>query len=125
MTANPTVLIVDDEPDIREALQTFLEKSFAGVRVITAGSAQEGIAALRQGPDLVLADHRMPGRTGLDFLLEVRLRSPDVPRVLMTGHPDAQVAIKALNEAGIQRLLVKPFDPEKLAALLRELLEVA
>ena len=119
------VLVVDDEPDILEAIRAFLQGSL-GVDVVTADSGAAALEALRKTPvDLVLSDYRMPGMDGLAFLRQAEELLPDVPRVLMTAFPDMQLAISAVNEASVSRFLTKPVDPSDLGDLVSGLLSVA
>ncbi len=118
-----TVLVVDDEPDILLTTKGFLQAAFPGLQVETAATAEEGIARLDAGGvDLVLSDYRMPGATGVDLLLHAWQVAPTVPRILMTAYPDMRVAVDALERAHIRAFLIKPVDPEQLAALVGEVL---
>jgi DNA-binding NtrC family response regulator len=118
----PCVLIVDDEPDILAALETFL-KAALGVQVLKADSGAAGLAAMRKTPvDLVVSDFRMPVMDGLHFLRRAAELRPEVPRILLTAFPDMQLAIQAINEAGIARFLTKPVDPDQLASVVKDLL---
>lgn len=108
-----TILVVDDEEDARQSLRDTLERGLRGVRVLTAASAAEGLAVLRSEPvDLVVSDYRMPGTNGLDFLLEVSKARPRLPRVMITAYPDLDLAVRAINDAGIDCFLTKPLEPE-------------
>ena len=119
------VLVVDDEPDILEAVRAFLEGSL-GVEVVTASSGEAALGEMRKtSVDLVLSDYRMPGMDGLAFLRQAEELRPDVPRVLMTAFPDMQLAIAAVNEANIARFLTKPVDPSALGDMVKGLLSVA
>ncbi|MGN6332245.1 MAG: response regulator [Motilibacteraceae bacterium] len=107
-----TLLVVDDEPDIRELARLSLER-VGGFAVHTAGSADEALAAVEQvRPDLVLLDVMMPGTDGPALLARIR-RSPggeDVPVLFLTASvQDHQLAgLRALDVLGV---LSKPFDP--------------
>jgi DNA-binding NtrC family response regulator len=104
-----TILLVDDEPAVREGLMLSLRST--GYRIRQAGSGQEALEALRAEPaDLVISDHLMPGMTGLELLKLIRDRFPDTVRIMLTGHADLATAIAALNEGEIYRFLSKPCD---------------
>lgn len=107
------VLLVDDDPMIRHAYGRLLEN--AGFTVITGSSGREGLEQLKLDTTIgvVITDLRMPEADGLDFLRDVRSRSPDLCFLLMTGTPDVTSAIAAI-EAGVFRYLVKPVQPQQL-----------
>src|SRR5688572_22405783 len=107
--ASATVLLLDDEAEILDGVATYLEHAFPGMRVLKAATGQEALQLMRdQRVDLVLADYRMPGKNGLEVLIEAEKRLPHVPRVMFTAYPDLDVAVNALNEARVRRFLVKP-----------------
>jgi len=112
MTRAKSVLVVDDDPDIRGALQTVLQK--AGYRVLTANDGNMGLAvAEREAPDLVVVDMMMPKKSG--FLVLEKLKSrPDGPKVIMiTGNEGSRH--KAYAEVlGVDEYLRKPFEMAKL-----------
>lgn len=123
--ATARVLIVDDEDDILVALKTFLEGAL-GLEVVAVPSGAAGLEELAKRPvDLIVSDYRMPGMDGMEFLRRAAQAAPGAPRVLLTAFPDMQLAITALNEARISRFLTKPVEPEKLAAILEELLSAS
>lgn len=110
-----SILVVDDEPDILESLKDLLEAHLPGVRVLTAINGKQGLEYLRKEPvDLVVADYRMPGMDGLEFLTRCRKELPNVPRILITAFPELDAAMRAINEAAIQNFLTKPLQPETL-----------
>lgn len=118
-----TVLIVDDEEDILESLESLLTMGLKGLQIRTADSAAVGLQVLRrEALDLILSDYKMPKMSGLDFLREVRKMAPSIPRVLITAYPDLDLAIKAINEAKIENFITKPFEPEKVLEVVRDLL---
>src|SRR4029078_10545730 len=81
-----TILVVDADPDIREAVRGILERSIRGTRVLTAASGQEGLGILaRETVDLIVTDYKMPGMNGLEFLDSARLIDPQAPRILITA----------------------------------------
>jgi len=122
----PAVLVIDDEVRSQEALRRTLEDDF---EVFCASSAAEGMAILdREMPSaairIVLCDQRMPGMTGVAFLKDVRLRWPDVVRIILSGYTDAEDIITGVNEAGIWQYLLKPWQPEQLLLTLQRAAEV-
>lgn len=119
-----TILVVDDEEDIRESLKALFETCLDDVVVVTAGSADAAFALLaKETPDLLVSDYKMPGMNGLEFLSTVADRAPHVPRILVTAFPDLEIAIRAINEARVQNFLTKPFDPEQILSVVRGLLQ--
>lgn len=119
------VLIVEDEPEVRDALVRDLEPLSGTLRVETADDVEDARAALGEivadgaRLALVLADHRLPGTTGVDFLVELNA-DPDTAatrKVLVTGQADHADTIRAVNEAGLDRYIAKPWDPDELIAV--------
>ena len=119
-----TILLVDDEADIRESLKMLLEASIEDVDVLTAESGMAALDALQRQPvDLIITDYKMPGMNGLEFLHRAQKASPKTPRILVTAFPDLEIAIKAINEAGIENFFTKPFEPEQVLGVVREILQ--
>jgi response regulator RpfG family c-di-GMP phosphodiesterase len=117
-----TVLCVDDEANILNALRRLLRPH--GYNVITAGSGAEGLERLAQTPvDLVLSDMRMPGMDGAQFLEQVKARSPDTARILLTGYADLTSTVAAINKAEIYRYISKPWDDAVVLGVVRDAME--
>ena len=109
----PSVLIIDDEPDIASALGTFFERK--GHQVSRAHTGEEGIAALRRDrPDIVLLDVRLPDMTGFDVL--ERTRDADAIVIMITGHGDVALAVRAM-QSGADNFLTKPIELAHLGAV--------
>ena len=112
-----TVLIVDDEARILNALRRSLRRE--GWEILTAEGPREALRMLDdQAVDLVLSDHKMPGMTGSELLREVSERWPAVVRILITGWAEA-VGDDEIREIGIRALIPKPWDDAELKATLR------
>lgn len=113
MTDRPKVLCVDDEPNVLEGLKLHLRRHY---EVQTASSGQMALELLeREGPfAVVLSDMRMPGMNGATLLSQVRRRSPDTTRMLLTGQADLDSAIAAVNEGQLFHFLTKPCPPPAL-----------
>jgi DNA-binding NtrC family response regulator len=106
------VLVIDDEADIRESLETLL--SLEGYNVDLAQNGTEGLRALEQRAyDLVLLDLMMPDRSGMEVLREVRERDHETPIFLITAYGSVEAAVEALK-AGANDYFSKPWDNEKL-----------
>src|SRR5512142_510011 len=108
-----SVLIVDDDEDVRNGLGHVLWKS--EYRLCFAAGSAEALRTLREEKvDIVLSDHLMPGMTGLEFLKTVRDRHPEVIRIMLTGQADMATAVDAINQGEIYRFLLKPCDRDEL-----------
>lgn len=119
-----TILVVDDERDIRAHLTRVLLRDIPGVRVVTATNGREGLDALaRENVDLIVSDQRMPEMGGVEFLAQAARHHPGVPRVLLTGFADFDVAKRAVNEGHISAFFEKPAKNGELVATLANLLE--
>ncbi|MBN1866720.1 HDOD domain-containing protein [Candidatus Sumerlaeota bacterium] len=117
-SASGSILCVDDDPNILTAYQRALRKRFS---IDTALGPEEGLKKInRFGPyGVVVSDLRMPGMDGIQFLAKVREISPDTVRIMLTGHADLSVTIDAVNEGNIFRFLMKPCEPDIMAAALQ------
>jgi len=131
VTPRPVLLTVDDDPAVGRALARDLRRRYgAGHRIVRAEDGPSALEALQEltlrGEQiaLLLADHRMPGMTGIDFLESAMDLAPDAKRVLLTAYADTDAAIRAINDVDLDRYLLKPWDPpeERLYPPLDELL---
>ena len=114
----PVLLAVDDDPDVLRAVERDLRKQYSDrYRVMSADSGQAALDILsrlaqRSEPvALLLADHRMPRMTGIEFLTAAIREFPDVRRVLLTAYADTEAAIGAINVVKLDYYLLKPWDP--------------
>ncbi|HYN14363.1 MAG TPA: sigma-54 dependent transcriptional regulator [Terriglobales bacterium] len=115
--APASILIVDDESEIRESLQTLLE--LEGYRVDAAGSGEDGLALIAGQPyDLVLLDLALPGKNGIELLAEVRERDPQLAVIMITAYGTVENAVNAM-QGGAVNFIQKPWDNEKLLADVR------
>lgn len=105
------ILFVDDEPSVLDGYQRTLHREF---EVDTAVGGEQGLALIHdQGPyAVVISDMRMPGMNGAQFLAQVRQKTPDTVRMLLTGYSDLDAAMLAVNEGNIFRFLTKPCDKD-------------
>jgi DNA-binding NtrC family response regulator len=111
-----SVLLVDDEPKMRDVLATALEGF--GYRSIPAANGEDALGLLEhEEVDLVLTDLRMPAIGGLDVLAAVKRRSPNLPVVLMTAYGSVKDAVQAMKDGAFD-FVVKPFEIDELAAVL-------
>src|SRR4029453_7153433 len=117
-----TVLIVDDEKNIRSHLATYVRR--LGHRAETAEDAATALTLLDTlEPDVVFSDARVGGMDGLELLREIRRRRPEAVVVLMTAYATIRGAVEAMRE-GAYDYLVKPFDLDEAGLLLERVLEV-
>ncbi len=115
------LLVVDDEPSMREFLEIFLAQD--GYEVVTASSGEEGFKVYRElEPDLILTDVKMPGMSGLDLIREIHALEPSIPIIAITAYASADDAIRAVRE-GAYDYLSKPFQIEDLRIIIRNALE--
>ncbi|MCO4762038.1 MAG: response regulator [Myxococcales bacterium] len=117
------ILYVDDEAPNLDVFEAVFGDTFV---VHLAQSGQEALDLLDvERVAVVVADNRMPNMSGIELFEQVSERFPTVKRVLCTAYSDQQTAIEAINVAGVQHYLVKPWDASKVEALLRNLIASA
>jgi len=114
-------MIVDDEEGIRESLSGIFEDE--GHEVLTAGSGEEALRALKeQTPDVILLDVWLPGIDGLETLKEIKGLNPDLPVIMISGHGNIELALKA-TRAGAYDFLEKPLSLERVLLVAQRALE--
>jgi len=111
------VLIIDDEAEIRESLQTLLE--LEGFAVETAATGEAGLQRIGEHPfDLILLDLTLPGRNGMEILAEIRAHETGLPVIMITAYGTVENAVRAM-QTGATNFVQKPWDNEKLLADVR------
>ena len=116
---DPSVLVIDDEPEVMEALAGMAER--CGCRARQAEGGREGLEIVaREAPEIVLLDLNMPDLNGPQFLAELRKEHPSLPVVIVTAYPHGELMRQAMNYAPIM-LLPKPVDRELLQRTLRSI----
>jgi two-component system, NtrC family, nitrogen regulation response regulator GlnG len=119
----PTLLVVDDEENVRYSFRYIFEED--GVRVLSAGTAAEGLTLFReQHPDVVVLDLQLPDRSGLEVFDEIRRADPKRPVIFITAHGTTDAAIQAMKNGAFD-YLVKPLNLERLSQLLSRAFEAA
>ncbi len=130
--ARPVLVAVDDEPSVARAVERDLRRRYGrDFRVLRAESGSDALDAVRQSKlrgasvALLLADQRMPGMSGVEFLEEAIGVAPEAKRVLLTAYADTQAAIDAINRVSLDHYLLKPWDPpeEQLYPIVDDLLD--
>ncbi len=119
------VMVLEDEPEVRDAVVRDLTSFLRTVRVDEADTVDDAETVLAEAAEagdhvgLVLADHRLPGRDGVDFLVQLHDDPSTAPirKVLLTGQADHQDTIRAINDAGLDWYVAKPWDPDELRAV--------
>ena len=111
-----TILICDDDPEIRSAMR----RTLRGFDVVEAGSAREALDVLKTRKfDAIVSDYQMGnGADGLDLLQLAKVEYPEMIRFLVTGNRDLDVAVRAVNEGAVHRYFLKPWNDEQLRAAL-------
>ncbi|HTA97792.1 MAG TPA: FAD-dependent oxidoreductase [Solirubrobacteraceae bacterium] len=127
----PAIVVVDDEPAVLAAVSRDLRRGFGErFRILRASSGPEALELLRElrtrGDQvaMLIADQRMPGMPGTEYLVQARQLVPDAKRVLLTAYADTEAAIAAINEVALDYYLLKPWDPpeEQLFPVVEDLL---
>ena len=111
------LLVVDDEKGVVNALNRQFKKEYM---VYTAANGKEALVVLKeQQIAVIIADQRMPGMTGVDFLEIARSQSPNSMRILITAYADIEASIDAVNKSGIFYYVAKPWEPDELNLIVK------
>jgi len=120
--ARPSILLVDDEKPILDALYRFCrQRKFDATRANSGAEALEIMAETTF--DVIVSDMRMPNMDGAEFLKQARDKMPKATRILLTGYADMEAVISAVNEAKIYNYLNKPWDDNMLESVIRSALD--
>lgn len=117
-----TILIVDDEEMILKSICRVLRNE--SYRILTANNAKKGLAMLQDHDvHLIISDHKMPGMNGIDFLKRIKREYPQILTIMLTGNAEIEIAMNAINEAGVYKFILKPWDDNYLKVTIRRALE--
>lgn len=122
-TAPQTILIVDDDPQIRKLLGAILKRD--GYGIITAPDGRQALRELdNQAVDLVITDLIMPGKEGIETIMEMRKKIPGMPIIAISGGGklNPQTYLEIARSLGAVRTMSKPIDPASLTATVKDLL---
>jgi len=123
MTSQPTVYVVDDDPQLRESLELLVRS--AGLNVEGYASAEEFLAKRKDqtdAPACLVLDVRMPGLSGLGLQKELAASGWDLPTIMISGYADVPTAVQAMS-AGALDVIEKPFNRQTLLQRIREALD--
>ncbi len=105
----PTLLLLDDEPNILKALARVLKRD--GYRILSTTSVKEAFSLLATNDvQVIVSDQRMPEMSGTEFLSEVKAIYPGTVRIVLSGYTDLKSVTDAINEGAIYKFLTKPWD---------------
>lgn len=117
----PRLLVIDDDEAMRLALAGTLKA--AGYDVATAADGAAGLAAYRAAPaDLVVVDLYMPGKEGLETLVQLRREFPNAAVVAMSGNRNMELMLRAAEKLGAVQTIAKPFEPSEMLELVQKAL---
>jgi diguanylate cyclase (GGDEF)-like protein len=118
-----TLLLVDDEANIRSSLTRLLRQE--GYRILSAPGGKEGLELLAANEvGVIVSDQRMPEMTGVEFLKQAKTLYPETIRLVLSGYTELNTVTEAINEGAIYKFLTKPWDDELLRANIRKAFEL-
>src|ERR687889_1973164 len=130
--SRPVLMTVDDDPGVSRAVARDLRRKYGSdFRIVRAESGADALEALKEltlrgePTAAILADYRMPGMNGIEFLEQAMDIAPHARRALLTAYADTDAAIQAINLVDVDHYLLKPWDPpeEKLYPVVTQLIE--
>jgi len=117
-----TILVVDDEKLILNSIKYVLRSE--NYHLLTAQSGIEGLKLLKKhNVQLVISDQKMPKMTGVEFLKQVKVLYPEILTIMLTAHDETNIAIDAIDEAGVYKFILKPWENNDLKITIRRALE--
>jgi len=118
---NESILVIDDEKNIRDGCQSILSEE--GWNVVTCDDGEKGIELIKKGSfDLALVDLKMPGIGGVEVMHAIRGMDPSIMIVVITGYATVEAAVEAMKQ-GAYDFIAKPFNPDQLVIVVRRALE--
>lgn len=118
-TSEKVLLLVDDEENVLMSLKRILRRD--GYVILTASNAEEGLEVMAKNPvNVVLSDQRMRGMSGVEFMRQLKVKYPDVVRIILSGYTEISTLTEAINKGDIYQFITKPWENEALAASVRE-----
>lgn len=122
MEKKVTVLYVDDEEHNLKSFKASFRRDF---EIFLASSGAEGLEVLKKEDiNVILTDQRMPGMTGIDFLIEANKVNPEPIRILVTGYSDINAVIDSINKGQVYRYVSKPWKEEELKQTIESAFEL-
>ena len=116
-----TILLVDDEPKVTDALRRALRREPYVFLTATSGAEAQQLLE-RQHVDVVVSDEQMPGMSGSEFLSRVRRQFPHTIRIILSGQANLESAVRAINDGEVYRYFLKPCIPAELILTVRQAL---
>jgi DNA-binding NtrC family response regulator len=114
------ILVVDDEPIVRESIRDWLKD--AGYQVATAETGEEALEMIKRLDfSVIVLDVRLPGQTGITVLKQVKVLKPEIKSIIITAYPSAELS-NEVKKLGAIDYLIKPIAPDDLERLIRETL---
>lgn len=123
-SGNQTILVVDDQPEIVNSVRRIFYKEPL-LDVLTANSGAEALMLFDENDiDLILTDQKMPGMTGVELLREISIISPDTIKIILSGFSELDTVLSAINEVGVFKFIMKPWDNNDLKITIQRSLEM-